>query len=51
LSLTQRNYVVGKLENHPPDLVFDIICLDKQRWGGSSTDKGQIGKVYYTRIP
>jgi hypothetical protein len=51
LSLTHRNYVAGKLENHPADLVFNIVLLDKQNWGGSSTDKGQIGKVYYTRVP
>jgi hypothetical protein len=51
LSLTQRNYIVGELENHPPDLVFSIVCLNKQNWGGSSIDKGQMAKVYYTRIP
>ena len=50
LTLTERNYTVGKLEDHPRDIIFDIIQNDKKNWAGSSTDKGQLVKVYYSKI-
>lgn len=50
LQLTRRNYTLGKLEDHPADIIFDIDHADKKSWTGSVTDKGQAAKVYYSRI-
>ena len=50
LSLSDRNYTLNKLEEHPHDLIFNILQLDKQNWGGSSTEKDQTVQVFYQRI-
>ena len=51
LELTQRNYTVGKLEEHPRDVSLTIFQQDKGNWAGGDSDKGQPVKVFYTRIP
>jgi len=51
LELTQRHYTLGKLEDHPDDLVLDIIQTDRNNWSGSKTEKGHPLKVFYRRIP
>jgi hypothetical protein len=50
LELTERNYTLGKLEEHPEDIIFDILQSDKKNWSGASTDRGQAVKVFYSRI-
>ena len=50
LELTQRHYTAGKLEDHPKDVILDIIQLDPKTWVGGKTDKGQPVKIYYSRI-
>ncbi len=50
LSLSDRNYTLNKLEEHPHDLIFNILQLDKQNWSGGSTEKDQLVKVFYKRI-
>jgi len=50
LSLTERNYTQGKMEEHPDDIIFSITQLKKKNWAGSSAVKGQAVKVFYTRI-
>lgn len=51
LELTERNYILGKLEDHPKDIIFDIIQSDKKSWTGGNTDRGHAVKVFYSRIP
>ena len=50
LELTQRNYTLGKLEEHPGDVTYDIVALNRKSWTGGIIDKGQAVKVYYSRI-
>ena len=50
LELTERNYTVGKLEEHPNDITLNIFQSDKKHWAGGTRDKGQDVKVYYSRI-
>ena len=50
ISFTQRNYTSGKLEDHPRDLTFSIIQLNKQNWGGSNTEKDQTVKIFYQKV-
>ena len=51
VSLTQRNYTLGNLEEHPrEDIVFDVIQSDRNSWAGATTEKGQTVKVFYSRI-
>jgi hypothetical protein len=50
LELTQRHYTAGKLEDHPKDISLDIIQTDRNNWVGSNIDKGQLVKVFYTRV-
>jgi hypothetical protein len=50
LLLTQRHYTSGKLEDHPQDIVLDVILLNTENWAGRSSIKNQQVKVYYSRI-
>ena len=50
LELTQRNYVLGKLEEHPKDIILDIMDADGKRWSGSSNEKGQAVQVFYAKV-
>jgi hypothetical protein len=51
LELTERNYTLGKLEEHPRDIIFDILQANRKSWTGGNTDRGQAVKVFYSRIP
>jgi hypothetical protein len=50
LELTERNYTLGKLEDHPKDIIFDILQADRKSWTGGNTDRGQKVKVFYSLI-
>jgi len=51
LSLFERKYTLGKLEEHPRDIFLTLIVLNKKDWAGSSSEKGQRQEVFYNRIP
>jgi hypothetical protein len=50
LLLHDRVYVLGKTEDHPQNILLTVFESSKKSWAGSSTDKGQLVKVFYVRI-
>ena len=50
LELTQRKYVLGKLEEHPKDILLYIMETGAGNWSGSSNEKGQTVKVFYAKV-
>ncbi|MDB5283057.1 MAG: hypothetical protein JWO06_2132 [Bacteroidota bacterium] len=50
LALTQRVYSLGKMEESPTNIIFELFILDKNNWAGSSTAKGKPVKMYYSKF-